>query len=109
MFEIGEIQIQVFVIKLFEDLQQDPLQIEEVHDHTGSRIDLPSHRHFQHVVMTMPGIVITGAECGAVLRCVPLRLVVPVRGAELYAFIQEHRRHTIQFSMFEAQFSREIR
>jgi hypothetical protein len=77
----------MLMIKLFEDLQQHALEIEEVNHHAGSGIDLSLDGDFQHIVVPVPGIVVARAEHGAILSRVPLRLMIAVGRAKLDTLI----------------------
>lgn len=84
----------MFVIKLFQHLQQHDLQIE-----TDSR---PCRFVNQlHPPRSLPAysygharIVITGTERRPVLHRIPLGFVIAVRSAKLYAFIEEYGGHS---------------
>ena len=72
--EIGRVQVEMLMIKPSSTCNNTTFEIEEIHDHTGAWIDFTRDSHFQHIVVTMAGIVIAGSERRLVLCGIPLGL-----------------------------------
>jgi hypothetical protein len=62
------------MIEFFEHVEQDALQIEQIHDHTRLRIYFARDRDLDHVVMPMRRWVVTGPEHCTILGFIPFSL-----------------------------------
>ncbi len=83
------------MIEFLQYMKEHLLEIEQIHDHAGSRINFARDRHIQQVVVAVPRLVVAGAEGLAVLPLIPLWLLVAVGGREFDAFGQKNGRHNL--------------
>ena len=93
--EIRRVEIQVVVIKLFEDFLEHSLQVKEVDHHARAPIDFSRNRHLEQVVMSMTRLIVAGAEDGSIAGGIPGFVVVPVRSRKLNSLRQENGRHLV--------------
>ena len=83
-FKVGRIEVEVFMVELFEHVRHDVFQVVQIDNHARDGIDSSAKRHFQQIIVPM--FLETGAEDSSVALLVPLRFEIPVGSGKFDAF-----------------------
>src|SRR5207249_9994243 len=92
--------------ELIQYLRRDVLQIIEIADHHGARIDLSREGHLQQVIMPMARLVVAGSEYHPVPCRIPGVILISMRGGEFDPLGQEDFGHLRTLSMKKGPGSR---
>lgn len=83
-FKVGHIEVEVFVVELFEYVRHDLFQVVQIDNHARDGIDPPAEGHFKQIIVSM--LLEAGAEDPPVALFVPLRVEIPVGSGKLDPF-----------------------
>ena len=76
------------MVEFFDHIEKDPFEIEQVDHHSRLGVNFSGDRHFQQIVMSVRGRIVTVAEHGTILGLIPLRPQIAMRSGKLDTFGQ---------------------